>query len=186
MCDKKPALCLDFENEVWLYKENELSSERMEFWLTHLSVCAECRAEMEEDILISELVKDKSLDVIDDASFERIIDKAVNKNKFAPQNLFLLLNYLKDNSGIYGKAAFASALAIIALVITLSTHKPTAVKNIPAEILDWNGAVLNQKIEEVKDRINFMSEDGWDKQIMQLDESLRRMEQESDEYSFNK
>ncbi|PKL84300.1 MAG: hypothetical protein CVV24_00380 [Ignavibacteriae bacterium HGW-Ignavibacteriae-3] len=185
MSNGKKAVCLDFENEMWLFISKELPVEQMDFWKNHLSECDLCMCEMEAEMkIISDLKKETLVD-IDDESFKRMINSASRKRKFELKNIFGTGNTSRHSKNIYGKAAFTGALAVIAIIISLITHQPVPVEKIPEKILDWNGAEIATQINQIKNQINILSGDKWDREILFIDKKIQKMEKESDEFSFN-
>jgi hypothetical protein len=186
MYNEKTADCRDFETEMWLFLSDEMTGERTAYWNNHLAGCERCSSALGGAVRISSVIKEESLDCIDDASFNRMIDKAVGAKRYDLKSLFGIKPVFGESKSIFGRAAFAASLAVIAIIIALATDQSVQVKSIPSEVLDWNGSGITHQIEEIKGRINNMSEDNWDRQILMIDARIEKMENESREFSFNK
>ncbi|MFA7227436.1 MAG: zf-HC2 domain-containing protein [Melioribacteraceae bacterium] len=186
MYSENRAACREFEKEMWLFIADELPEDRMNFWKEHLSGCGSCLSGLEEGVKLSSVFKVESLVDLDDSRFNSMIENAAWKKRYNLKNFFGTGTLFGEKGSIYGKAAFAGSLAVIAIIISLATHQSIKVENIPREVLDWNDSGITTQIKEIKEQIDFMSEDNWDKQILLLDERIGKMENESDKFSFNK
>lgn len=187
MTNTKNVLCQDFENEMWLFIAEELPSEKMEFWKTHLLVCDKCALQLNEELMVASAAKEQSLVDFDNSTFNRMIDNAVIKRKNWLSIVFGNRYNYGENKSFYGKAALIGALATTAVIILLITHQsiPLPVKNIPKDLLDWEGTKVSSQIDELKARFQIINEDNWGKEIYILDQRMDKLEKESDKYSFN-
>ena len=90
-----------------------------------------------------------------------------------------------EKKSFYSKAALAGALATAAIIVSIITHQSIPVKNIPSNILDWEGTKVVSQIDDIKTRIQMIDEDKWDKEIFLLGQRVEKLEKESDKFSFN-
>jgi hypothetical protein len=187
MTNIKNVLCQDFEHEMWLYITEELPSERMEFWKKHLLNCDECLLELNEELTATSAIKEEVSVDLDDSTFNRMIDKAVSKKiNWVGNTLRNRFNYA-ENKSFYGKAALIGAFATTAMIVLLVTHQsiPDPVKNIPKDLLDWEGTKVISQIDDLNNRIQMINEDKWGKEIYLLDQRMEKLEKKSDKFSFN-
>lgn len=185
MTNVKNVICQDFEHEMRLFITEELPAERIEFWKKHLLNCNECTVELKEELKVIAIIKEEVSVDLDDFSFNRMIDVAVSKRKSWVVNILGDRYNYAENKSFYGKAALVGLFATIAIIISLVTHQSIPVKNIPNDLLDWEGTKVISQINELKNTINLIHEDNWDKQIIMLDQRIRALEKEADKFSFN-
>jgi hypothetical protein len=184
MNNDEKVTCKEFQTEVFLYAKNDLPADKMAFWKDHLANCSECASEMNFVVKLNGVLKEKTLVDIEDSIFDKMIEKAaLKRNRF--QNIFQSGLRYNENKSFYGKAALAGVLATAAIVISVITHQSIPVKNIPNNILDWEGTKITSQIDDLKTRIQMIGEDKWDKEILQIDQRLEKLEKRSDKFSFN-
>lgn len=185
MTNTKNTICRDFEHEMWLYLAAELPAERMEFWKKHLLECDDCTIELTEEIRITSKLKEKFSVDLDNSTFNRMIETAVSKRKSWIENIIGDRFVYAENKSFYGKAALIGAFATTAIIILLVTHQSIPVKEIPNNLLDWEGEKITYQIDDMKNRIQLIGEDKWGKEINLLDQRIEKLEKESDKFSFN-
>ncbi len=185
MSNDGKMICKEFEKEVYLYLDNDLLTDRKEYWRQHIASCKTC------DSLISdvEIILDKACveltENLLDAKFDKIVEQAVRKKRFKIAEWLFPQGTAKEKYAFSLKLAVVGVLAAIAVVISLTTNQPNTVKTISNELLDWEGEKITLQINELKSKINLIHEDEWDKQIMILDQRMKNLEKESDKFSFN-
>lgn len=184
MIEHDKIICKDFESEVYTFISGELSENRKIFWEKHLLNCGTCISELEDVQNIVSTVKENEYQDVDNETFGKMIETAAKKKRTWLQSIFS--NPFYDEKKIfYGKAALAGALVTVAIIISFVSRQPNPVKNIPAELLDWDGGKVTAQINELKNTINILSEDDWDKQIMLINQNMKKLEKQSDKFSFN-
>ena len=185
MNSDEKIICRDFENEIYLYLDNEPTADRSVFWKDHLSNCEACRLLFEEiNVIVDEARESASEDILD-LKYDKMIEKAVHQKKFSLSQWLFPSGSFGEKYSVALKIAVVGMLAIIAFVISLTTQRPNTVKAISKELLDWEGKKVNSQINEIKNTINLIHEDNWDKQMIMLDQRMKVLEKEADKYSFN-
>lgn len=178
-------ICKEFEREVYLYLCNDLSTDRKEYWIQHIAVCKTCTSLISD---VGTVLDQASLELTEDildAKFETMIENAVQKKRFKITEWLFPQGTVKEKFAFSLKLAVVGVLAAIAVVISLSTNQPNTVKTISNELLDWEGKEVITQINEIKNTINLIHEDNWDKQMIMLDQRMKTLEKESDKFSFN-
>ena len=84
---EKDMICKSFEQDMWLYLDNELPDEKMEYWRSHLKSCTECENLLSETEKLFSEVEENLID-IEDEKFERMIDRTTTKRSFSLLNIF--------------------------------------------------------------------------------------------------
>ncbi|OGV27251.1 MAG: hypothetical protein A3J84_09235 [Ignavibacteria bacterium RIFOXYA2_FULL_37_17] len=185
MNNNEKTICKDFESEVYFYIDNELPADRSVFWKDHLSNCATCRSLLEEiNVIVAAAGENISEDILD-SKYDKMIENAVRQKKFSLSQLLFPAGSFREKYSVSLKIAVVGMLAIIAFVVSLTTQRPNTVKTISRELLDWEGKKVNSQINEIKNTINLIHEDNWDKQMIMLNQRIKLLEKESDKFSFN-
>ncbi|MCX6169532.1 MAG: zf-HC2 domain-containing protein [Ignavibacteriales bacterium] len=178
------VICKEFQKEVFLYLNNELSIERLAFWKEHLLTCSDCTFELKSVIQLADTLSEKTLVDVENSTFNKMIEKAIIKKTWL-HYVFGSRRRFDMNRSFYGKAALAGVLATAAIIISIITHQSIPVKTIPKNLLDWEGTNFSSQIDDIKTRMQMIDEDKWDKEIILLDQRLDNLEKGSDKFSFN-
>ncbi|MCP5062553.1 MAG: hypothetical protein GY936_08830 [Ignavibacteriae bacterium] len=148
-------LLLEFEKEIWLYIDKDLSEERIQFWTNAISKNIELQNLLESTNSITDLYNEVSDYNLGNEIFDKIIDKAIGKKGllFKIKNYFLhLLDQGEEH--LFGKVAFASFLIICAIVVSLVSNKPNSVKSVTnvvkSEILEWDPETVDNQIKKIE------------------------------------
>jgi hypothetical protein len=178
-------ICKIFEQEMWLYIDRTLPDERMDFWRNHLRGCNSCNETLSltEDVL-STSAQSLSFDLSDEL-YNKMIEKAVSKKRS-----FLLGTLFKKEKkrlANFGKIVFASALVIFAVVFSLISDKPNRIKTVSKDILDWNGNIINEQLNDINNRLELIQSEnmeGWSRELNGIDKKLDNLEGPPDPLSF--
>lgn len=185
MISNDKMICKEFETEVYLYIDNDLSAERLNFWRGHLTKCNDCASLLKEVEMISNVAEEKLTEDLLDVKYDKMIERAVRQKKFSIGEWFFPKEKSKEKFALATKIAIVSGLAVIAVIISLLSPKPNPVKAIPNDLLDWEGKKIVAQINEVKTKLKLIHGDNWDKQIIMIDQRMKDLEKESDKFSFN-
>ena len=161
-------LIQEFEKEVWLFLDEDLSENRMEFWKLKLKEIPELNNYIEDYMLVSELyneTKDVELDV---SKFNSMIDVALNTDSFLNKVRRYFSNLFSSESEfVFGKIAFASVLIIAAVSISIISNRPNPVINmtntINAKLLDWDAEFVDNQINKVGNLLKLTKDDEYRK-----------------------
>lgn len=178
-------ICIEFETEAFLYAGKELPDEKIKFWNEHLQNCSSCKRLISEIESVSRISKEELTDDILDAKFDCMIDNAVKRGRSKFFEWLFPAGNEKGKLSVALKIAVVSGLTVLAIVVSLITNRPNPVKTVSNDLLDWEGKKVDMQISDVKTKLDVMSEDDWDKQIMLLDKRIKKLEKESDKFSFN-
>lgn len=185
MSNDEKIICKEFETEVYLYSDNDLSENRKEYWKQHIAECKTCSFLLNDVDFIVKMAKDELTEDILDSKIEKMIEKAVQQKRDRIAQWIFPQATVKEKYAFSLKLAVVGVLATIAVIISLTTQRPNTIKTISNELLDWEGQKITLQINELKNTINMIREDNWDKQILMLDQRMKVLEKESDKYSFN-
>ncbi len=185
MINDEKMICKEFEREVYLYLDNGLSKDRREYLKRHLNECKICSSLLNEvEIVINQAGEELTDDLLD-AKYDKMIELAVKQKKSGFAERLFPQGTIKEKYAFSVKIAIVGVLAVIAVIILLTTRQPNTVKTISKDLLDWDGEKITSQINELKSKINLIHEDEWNKQIMILDQRMKNLEKESDKFSFN-
>lgn len=185
MSNDEKMICKEFEREVYLYLDNDLSTDRKKYWRQHITSCKTCSSLISDvEIVIKNAHVELTEDLLD-AKFDKMVEQAIQKKRFKIAEWLFPQGTAKEKYIFSLKLTVVGVLAAIAVVISLTSNQPNAVKTISNELLDWEGNKITSQINEIKNTMNLIHEDNWDKQIIMLDERMKVLEKESDKFSFN-
>ena len=185
MINDESMICNEFEKEVYLYLDNDLSTDRKEYWKQHITSCKTCSSLIGELEIILDQARVELTEDLPEAKFDTIIENAVQKKKFKIAEWLFPQGTAKEKYAFSVKLAVVGVLAAIAIIISLTNQQPNTVKTISNELLDWEGKEVTSQINEIKNTINMIHEDNWDKQMIMLDQRMKALENKSDKFSFN-
>ncbi len=185
MQNSNRIICSMFENEIYLYIDKTLTSERMEFWRSHLRQCGYCRDNLKSTEEIISAASSNLLFDLDENLFDNMLEHAVRKRRidvvrWIPQNRFREIYAI-------GKIALASILVIAAVVVSLLSDKPNTLKSVGKELLDWEGKEIRSELNNIGSRIQLIRNDnleGWSRDVNTLNNQLNILEVKSDPDSF--
>ncbi len=182
------TLCRIFDSEIFLYLDNTLPSERKELLREHLRNCEACRRLLQETENLLEVIQENIQEDVSEDVFNKMIDKAVSekRNRFL-KAFFTRKKSKKEKIIHWGKISFASVMVVVAVIVSLVSDKPNTVKTVSKDILDWEGEKISTQIDEIKGRIEFIQTQNmntWNRETDAIDKQLKRLEKESDPYSF--
>lgn len=185
MHNNEKILCQIFATDMYIYLNEELDYAKMTFWKEHLRQCNNCKKELEKT---KDLIKKASLidyELLSEDKFEKMVEAATKKKKWS----LPVFNSTFNNSNlVFGfKVAIVSVLIVSSIVISIFSEKPNPVKTVSDKILDWNGTEIKEQLNEIETRIDFIKAenmDKWNKEINVIDNSLDRLELNTNPYSF--
>lgn len=182
------TLCKIFDREIFLYIDNALPVERKELLREHLKCCDSCKKLLLETENVLSIVEEITETDLNDDVFEIMINKAVKKKQNGYWNKLILIEKNRKEKFIhFGKISFASALVIIAVVVSLLSDKPNTIKSVGKDILDWEGENISSQMDDIKKGIEFIQSQNmntWNSETDFINRHLEKLEKESDPYSF--
>lgn len=184
MNNRQEPICKEFNAELFLYIDNELPKEKMEFYRTHLSYCAECRLNLNEVNLISSIASEEICGDVLDAKFDKMIERATAKSKISIKSFFFPARDSQTGFGMAFRVLAVAAVTVIAILFSLSTKQPNPVKNISKDLLDWDGDKIDAQIYELSKGIMKVENTQWENNIQLIDRELKNLEKVSDEKTF--
>lgn len=179
MTDYNDLICKDFENEIWLYMDQSLPQERMNFWNKHVEQCTKCPALIRSEKSLLETCKYELAEDILDSKFDMMISNAIRPHrKFSLKHIWIK----NKEFSIKTKFAVISGLAVVAIVVSLITPQQNPVKTVSSELLDWEGTKIDSQIENIQDKIEVINNDEWSNQLKIIDERLQLLEKQADKF----
>lgn len=169
MQSENSILVQQFEREIWLYLDGGLTSDKMKFWDEQIEINPQLRLLLDETIELLNIYDEKTLHDIDDPAFEKMLLKATQKRKSIFPGLLHLLGFEGEafrTKAIVHKIAFASLLFVAAVVILLVSDKPSSVKKISSELLDWESESISMQINEIDTGISIIEDEKLDQYML--------------------
>ena len=156
MLTNTKRLVEQFEREVWMYLDNDLSPERMKFWNEKIIEHQELKSLLDENKKLVELYEKVPLNEFSEARYSEIVSHAVKKKNTLSDFIQRVNPFKIEKDRMFNpvKIAFGGAMAAAAIVILLLSNKPNPVKNLSNEILDWNSEGISEQISEVSTSIS--------------------------------
>jgi hypothetical protein len=168
MNQEKQKLFSEFETEVWLYLDQDLSEERMLYWKEKINKHSELFQAIKKYEEISITFGLSNNQKMSDEKFNAMIDNVINQNVFNKKISSIIKNIFSTDKEItFGKIAFASLLIIGAITISLISNKPSPVvkiaNSINSEILEWDADLVDSQISKVGNLLNVARDEDYRK-----------------------
>lgn len=151
-----------FEVEIWLYIDGSLSEKDHRFWDDQISKHRELKNYYDEVIGSLQFYKENSSEELSDEAFNLML-QSIKKPSSIGELINSFFEIFFSNNFLALKAVVAATLAVVALVILLTTEKPNAVKSISEDILSWHGETINRDLNAVDESIETLSMKEWEK-----------------------
>jgi len=154
MNQEEKQLFQKFEKEVWLFLDGDLSESRINFWRQKIEEYPNLKKYIDEYKSITELYTKKINVDIPDHKFDKIINEAIDQNLYFENIKIYFKNlFSNDSEFVFGKIAFASALIIAAVFISVIFNKNNPITNVTntinQEVLDWDADFVDDQISKV-------------------------------------
>jgi hypothetical protein len=196
MSQEKNQLFKEFEKEIWLFLDKDLSEARMIFWKQKLEEIPELHNCLEDYLAISELYNESEIADLDNDKFNFMIDTALSKNSYSNKIKSYISRLLTSESEFaFGKIAFASLLIVGAIAVSIISNQPSPISNmtntINAELLDWDADFVDRQIGKVGNLLKVTKDEEYrkyykyklttvnvDKNINLIDSNIEALKQE--------
>lgn len=170
MKNRDKNICDEFETEVFLFRENSLPEDRLIILKSHLKNCQTCQSVFNEVDEITRTYDDLEKVDIDEHTFSSMIRKATGAgNRISAQN-----DKRKSLVEIFGfyRLSFSGAAVVAAIILIIISFikEPSLEKRLPADLLDWDGDKIGNKIEQIENQIISLKSDEWDIYIVRKNE----------------
>lgn len=168
---KENQLYKNFEKEIWLYLDKELSEERQIFWDEKLKHDQKLRNYLNEYLSISGNYKSSLKIDIEEYTFDKMIENAVSKNSFFQKaKQFIREIFSTDTDFNFGKIAFASFLIITAVVFSIISNRSNPVDNftkaINTQLLEWDPKYFESKVDKIENLMRLTKDEEYKKYYM--------------------
>ena len=186
----------EFEKDIWLYLDNDLPTERMNYWNYQIQKNPEIRSKLNEAQIILTTYNDLSGVKLDNEKFEKMIQTATKQERLFLKIKSFFLNK-NESESLFPKMAFVTTLTIAAIVILVLSQKPNPVNKISNELLDWNDEITSTQIQNISNSISLIENDDmkkfilfkttqgeWNKNIFRLESQIKNLDDKIDETSL--
>lgn len=145
--------CQDFKNEVWLFLDQDLTTDRMEYWNHHIQQCETCSSLLASISDATTSAKEDLFIELADPAFDKIITRVFTQKK---NSVFSLTSKLRNHrlfTTTRLKYSFAAGLIILAFVFSFNITKKNPLrtfhKDVHVEMPHPDQATLSQMVEMV-------------------------------------
>ena len=186
----------EFEKDIWLYLDNDLPDERMNYWSIQIQNNPEIKTIFQETQSILTDYNNLDAEKLDNAKFESMILKATKREQLFLKIKSFFLSKNESNS-LFPKMAFVTTLTIAEIVILILSQKPNPVNKISSEFLDWDDEITNTQIQNISNSISLIENDNmkkfilfkttqgeWNKNIHRLENQIKNLDDKIDETSL--
>jgi hypothetical protein len=154
MNQEEKQLFHKFEKELWLFLDGDLPESRMIFWKQKIDELPELKYCIDEYRSISDAYAEELNIDIPEYKFDKMISKAISKiSYFENIKLYIKKMFSTESEFVFGKIAFASALIIAAIFISIISNKTNPITNmkntINHEVFDWDADFVDDQISKV-------------------------------------
>lgn len=179
----------EFEKDIWLYLDNDLPAERMNYWRNQIQNKPEIKRVLTETQGLLTDYNNLADDNLDQFKFESIARIAVKQ-----EHLFLTIkSFFKlsnESESFLPKMAFVTSLTIAAIVMLVLSQKPNPVNKISSEFLDWDDEITNTQIQNISNSISLIESNdmknymlykrnkvGWSKDIYKIENRIKSIDE---------
>ena len=148
----------EFEKDIWLYLDNDLPPERMNYWNNQIENKPEFRRVLAETQGFLSEYSNLTDEKLDKLKFERMIRKATKQERlFSKITSFFRFN--NESESLFPKLTFVTTLTIAAIVMLVLSQKPNPVNKISNDLLDWDDEITNTQIQNISNSISLIEND---------------------------
>ena len=148
----------EFEKDIWLYLDNDLPTERMNYWSNQIKNKPEIRRVLAETQGFLSEYSNLADEKLDKLKFERMIRKTTKQDRlFSKITSFFKFN--NESESLFPKLAFVTTLTIAAIVMLVLSQKPNPVNKISNDLLDWDDEITNTQIQNISNSISLIEND---------------------------
>ena len=164
-------ICKDFENTVWLFLDNELSPQEMEFWHSHIVICEKCSSILDSISTVTNSAKEELLSEMSISTFNNILLNIFNRKKRKSLISFLpkIIKYFKP---LRIKYAVAIVFIILGFIISLNITKQKSLHSLKADSMvetKFFGLTYTAKLSKM---VEMVYGNEFDKQIISLENQI--------------
>ncbi len=148
----------EFEKDIWLYMDNDLPNERVNYWNAQIQNCPELRRFLMETQNFLDDFSYLDDENLDELKFDEMIQEATKRER-----LFLKIRsffkFSDDSESLLPKMAFVTSLTIAAVVMLVLSQKPNPVNKISKDLLDWDDEITSTQIQNISNSISLIEND---------------------------
>lgn len=145
----------EFEKDIWLYLDNDLPVERMNYWSNQIQNKSEIKRVLMETQGFLTDYNNLANEKLDNLKFERMIQISTKQERmFSKMKSYFKFN--DESESLLPKMAFVTSLTIAAIVMLILSQKPNSVNKISSEFLDWDDEITNTQIQNISNSISLI------------------------------
>ncbi len=186
----------EFEKDIWLYLDNDLPTERMNYWSNQIENKPEIRRVLAETQGFLSEYSNLADEKLDKLKFERMIRKVTYKeHMFSKLTSFFKFN--NESESLFPKLAFVTTLTIAAIVMLVLSQKPNPVNKISNDLLDWDDEITKTQIQNISNSISLIDNNdlqnymlykrtkvGWNRDIYNIETKIQSLDEKIQKISL--
>lgn len=145
----------EFEKDIWLYLDNDLPVERMNYWSNQIQNKPEIKRVLMETQGFLTDYNNLANEKLDNLKFERMIQISTKQERVFSR-IKSYFNFNDESESLLPKMAFVTSLTIAAIVMLILSQKPNPVNKISSEFLDWDDEITNTQIQNISNSISLI------------------------------
>lgn len=178
----------EFEKDIWLYLDNDLPPERMDYWNNQIQTKLEIQRVLTETQNFLTDYNDLADEKLDNLNYEKMVRTATKQERMF-SNIKLLFNFSNESESLLPKMAFVTSLSIATLIILILSQKPNPVNKISSEFLDWDDEITTTQIQNISNSIslienndmqNYMlykkTKEGWNRDVYNIENRIQSID----------
>jgi hypothetical protein len=198
--DNKDHIIKEFQKEIWLYLDEDLTERRIIYWNEKIEKIPELLDMLNETKHVLNIYDTTMLADLDDPAFDKMLNRATVRSSILEKvkRFFSGLNSSGD-SGEFNihKIAFGGILVIAAMVIFTLTDKPNPVKTIGGDVFDWDAEAISEQLTDIHNSLGLaqndkmrefilykQTSDDWSRSVYTMEKRLQRLNKEVDDKSL--
>lgn len=184
-----------FEQEFWLYVDQDLPNEKVRFWEEKIHAIPELKELYDNKLSEMEILIEIEKHKLSSGKFEEMISKTFQedrgKEKFGEKIKHFIRKFEFPDNKLVPKVALTFSFVIAAIFISFLSDKPNPVKNASNTIFNWNEESISQRVFELRSSINLLDEselknefiesiqnDPWKSKVYSIKQSIDKIEKE--------
>jgi len=200
LSDNKDHIIKEFEHEIWLYLDGDLSESRMKFWNENIQKTPELLDVLNETKQVLNIYDTAVLADVDDRAFEKMLNRTTVGGSLL-EKVKRFVSGLNSSGGRgetnIHKIAFVGVFVIAAMVIFMLTDKPNPVKTISSDVFDWDAEAISEQLVDIHNSLSAaqndkmrefilykQTSDDWSRSVYTIEQRLQRLNKKTDDKSL--
>ncbi len=178
----------EFGKDIWLYLDNDLPSERMDYWNNQIQTRPEIQRVLTETQEFLTDYNNLADEKVDNLNYEKMVRTATKQERMFLK-IKLFFKFSNESESLLPKMAFVTSLSIAALIILILSQKPNPVNKISSEFLDWDDEITTTQIQNISNSISLIENNdmqnymlykrtkvGWNRDVYNIENKIQSID----------